>query len=382
MKDPSGLQIIHKDGPEDLGSGMDSEDVDDAVEDVTNTLLHSESSFSKLLKEIPEQSLELNEKETVETQLIEKTGITDPLEADQSSAITSLDLVSGVTQQKVSGPVTEADETKLLDSSTVNDLETTLPHSAKAENTSDSPCLMFNENGEPHALTLESRIPSEEADRCYPGDGGDFGKENDSAQQLDGADRLLTNQQINLTDVDKDLKITKENVKSQTESSFSEAPLCFTADMNTLHEDLKQKILSLLEKAHAADCRSSRLQAEAELLFKESIELRNECKSLSKEAAELLSIVTQQEVLHGQQMRQSPQDTEAEGSLCTSDRKPRNKEALSFLSKRTSKKKKAESRLQTLSKKYSFLRQEAPEIMRELHVLQQDLKNLPPHHSK
>lgn len=371
MKDPSSQPIIHEDGPEDLGSGIASEDVE-AVEDISTS--YSESSFSELLKDIPEQPL-AHEKETVEAPVSENTDITEA-EADQS-----LDLASDVTQQKESGPVTEVDESKLLDSSTFNNSETILPDSAKAENASDSPCPIFDGHGEPHVLCLESRIPSEETDSCYPGDGGDFGKENDCSEQHDGVNRFLTNQQLNLTGVDKDLEMIKANVKSQTESSSSEAPLCITADMNTLHEVLKQKILSLLEKAHAADCRSSHLQAEAELLFKESIELRNECKSLSKEAAELLSIVTQQEILHGHQSRQSPQDAEAESSFCTSDRKPRNKETLSFVSKRTSKKK-AESPIQTLSKKYSFLRQEAPEIMRELHVLQQDLKNLPPHQSK
>ncbi|XP_077335178.1 uncharacterized protein LOC143981065 isoform X2 [Lithobates pipiens] len=371
MKAQSSQPIKHEDGPEDLGSGIASEDVE-AVEDIS-TSLYSESSFSELLKDIPEQPL-AHEKETVEAPVSENTDITEA-EADQSSS-----LASDVTQQNVSGPVTEVDESKLLDSSTVNNSETILSDS-KAENSSDSPCPIFGGHREPHVLCLESRIPSEETDSFYPGDGADFGKENDCSEQHDGVNRFLTNQQLNLTGVDKDLKMIKANVKSQTESSSSEAPLCITADMNTLHEDLKHKILSLLEKAHAADCRSSHLQAEAELLFKESIELRNECKSLSKEAAELLSIVTQQEILHGHQSRQSPQDAEAESSLCTSDHKPRNKETLSFVSKRTSKKK-AESQLQTLSKKYSFLRQEAPEIMRELHVLQQDLKNLPPHHSK
>ncbi|XP_040178891.1 uncharacterized protein LOC120913185 isoform X2 [Rana temporaria] len=375
MKDPSSQPIIHEDGPEDLGSGIASQVVE-AVEDIS-TSLYSESNFSELLKDIPEQPL-AHEKETVEAPIIENTDLTEA-EADQSLDLPSLDLASDVTQQKESESDTEVDESKLLDSSTFNDSETVLPDSAKAENALDSPCPIFDGHEEPHVLGLESRIPSEETDGCYPGDGEDFGKENDHSEQHDGVNRFLTNQQLDLTGVDKDLKTIKANVKSQTESSSSEAP--FTADMNTLHEDLKRKILSLLEKAHAADCRSSHLQAEAELLFKESIELRHECKSLSKEAAELLSIVTQQEILHGHQRRQSLQDAEAESSLCISDHKPRTKETLSFVSKRTSKKK-AESQLQTLSKKYSFLRQEAPEIMRELHVLQQDLKNLPPHHSK
>ncbi|KAM5145462.1 uncharacterized protein ACMZJ9_012785 [Mantella aurantiaca] len=385
MEDPSDLQIIDEDGAEDVvESGIISEDVEETVEDIVNITLQPESNVTDSLKNKPEQHLALNEKEAVETPVIENTGIIEYLQDDQSSDLPSLDLVTDVGQLEVSEPVTEIDESKLHDRCAFNGSETALPDFTKAEIASGSPRSVFDGNGK---FCLESRIPSEETDCLYSGDGRDFRKEKDSSEQHDDVDRVLTNQQINLTDVNKDVKVIKANVESPSESGHSEEPLCITANMNTLHRDLKPKILSLLEKAHAADCRSSHLQAEAELLFKESIELRNECKSLSKEAAELLSIFTQQEVLHryGKYMHGSLVQIvrrSAECSLSTSDSKPRAKETLSFVSKRTSKKKKAENQLQILSKKYSFLRQEAPEIVRELHVLQQDLKNLSPHHSK
>ncbi|XP_072287172.1 uncharacterized protein [Pyxicephalus adspersus] len=370
VRGQSDLQVIPEDGPEDVESGSLSEDADDSQEDNIDTQSQPESSFSDSLKDVPEPPSALNEKET---------GIMEPFQATQSSELASMDIFLDSNSQNVTIAATEVSEIKLSDSYSFNGSETDLPDS-ESVNVSGSPCPINDENVKPHKLSLGSRIPYEETDSCNPSNEGDNKKENDSPKQLDGGNKVMKSQETNITDVSNDQNIIKTKVKSETESSFSGAPLCITADMNTLQENIKQKILSLLEKAHAADCRSSHLQAEAELLFKESIELRNECKSLSKEAAELLSIVTQQEVLHRHQKRQSQQDPEAEGS--TSNSIPRDKKTLSFVSKRTSKKKKEESQLQVLSKKYDFLRQEAPEIMRELHVLQQDLKNVPSHHNK
>ncbi|KAG8554421.1 hypothetical protein GDO81_003791 [Engystomops pustulosus] len=171
----------------------------------------------------------------------------------------------------------------------------------------------------------------------------------------------------------------KAQLKSVNKENSSEP----SAEMSTLRLDLEEKILSILEKAHAADCRSSHLQAGAELLWKESIELRNECKSLSKEAAELLAIFKKQSVVHRQSRRQITHGTKTIESLSTTDTKPSNKETLHFSSKGESRSmNKGEERLQFLSKKYDFIREEAPEIMRELNVLQQDLKSLPSYHSK
>ncbi|XP_040261130.1 uncharacterized protein LOC120977311 [Bufo bufo] len=174
-----------------------------------------------------------------------------------------------------------------------------------------------------------------------------------------------------------------EELKSVNKENSAEPSLCSSAEMSTLRLDLEEKILSILEKAHAADCRSSHLQAGAELLWKESIELRNECKSLSKEAAELLSIFKKQSAVQRQPRRQISQRIKTIGSpLSTTDSRP-SKETLCLSSKNNSRSvNKGEDQLKFLSKKYSFLREEAPEIMKELHVLQQDLKNLPARQSK
>ncbi|KAG9477857.1 hypothetical protein GDO78_013049 [Eleutherodactylus coqui] len=105
---------------------------------------------------------------------------------------------------------------------------------------------------------------------------------------------------------------------------------------------------------------------------------------MSKEAAELLSIFKKQTAVPRQPRRQSSHRTKTLGELLsTTDTKPSSKETLHFSSKNDSRNlNKGEDQLQFLSKKYNFLREEAPEIMRELHVLQQDLKSLPSHHSK
>ncbi|XP_063792470.1 uncharacterized protein LOC134948437 isoform X2 [Pseudophryne corroboree] len=257
--------------------------------------------------------------------------------------------------------------------------ETTFIESVKTENTSGLSCPTAAGDLKPHDNTepyLETKIPSL-VDGCQKApihcrsDNDDFITGNYSTPQHDGIAKALGSEEISLTDLTKDLQA---HVKSANEP--------ISAEMSTLHLDLEEKILSILEKAHAADCRSSHLQAEAELLWKESVELRNECKSLSKEAAELLSIFTQQTSVHRHPTRPGAHQAKAGGSI-PSDTKPSNKEALGSSSKANPRnKKKGEDQLQLLSKKYNFLRQEAPEIMRDLHVLQRDLKNLPPHHSK
>ncbi|XP_073446916.1 uncharacterized protein [Dendrobates tinctorius] len=198
-----------------------------------------------------------------------------------------------------------------------------------------------------------------------------------STEQQDGAEKLLGVEDVGHTDI-------KEELKPVNKEHLSEPSRGLSAEMSTLRSDLEEKILSIMEKAHAADCRSSHLQAGAELLWKESMELRNECKSLSKEAAELLSIFNQQRAVHRQPWRQSSQRTKAVGSLLTTtDTKLSDKETLSLGLKNESRDlNKREDRLQLLSRNYNFLREEAPEIMKELHVLQQDLKSLPSHHSK
>ncbi|XP_069604492.1 golgin subfamily A member 4-like [Ranitomeya imitator] len=197
-----------------------------------------------------------------------------------------------------------------------------------------------------------------------------------STEQHD-AEKLLGVDDVGHTDL-------KEELKPVNKEHLSEPSPGLSAEMSTLRSDLEEKILSIMEKAHAADCRSSHLQAGAELLWKESMELRNECKSLSKEAAELLSIFNQQRAVHRQPRRQSSQRTKAVGSLLsTTDTKLSDTETLSLSRKNDSRDlNKGEDRLQLLSKNYNFLREEAPELMKELHVLQQDLKSLPSHHSK
>ncbi|XP_068104356.1 uncharacterized protein [Hyperolius riggenbachi] len=387
--DPSYLQVIQEDVSEDTGPDFNSKDVN-KTEDICETCLQSESSTSDPLKEFPEQPLALD-RETTETLVTERTKIAEADRADENLKVTSVEQGLGLESkhERESHVVIQGSTEPLSFENKDNAFsgsETSLPESSNAESASGSPCLTFEGSLESNVHSMESVTSSviqgsEERHSCILNDGGDFLTETYSSEQHDGAD-FVRNEDINLADLNKDLKVLKTNVKSEAEPIVPEAPLGASADMNTLHADLERKITSLLEKAHAADCRSSHLQAEAELLFKESIELRNECKSLSKEAAELLSMFTQQGVLHRHQMGQITQNpAEAEQSIRTTDTKPRSKETLSLIRKRNSRKKKGENQLQSLSQKYDFLRQEAPEIMRELQDLQQDLKNLPPYNS-
>ncbi|XP_075691526.1 uncharacterized protein LOC142659353 [Rhinoderma darwinii] len=231
-----------------------------------------------------------------------------------------------------------------------------------------SPCL----DGSMSSLPAVSKRP----DNYLPKQTDNFITGEVSTEQHEDVDTPLRGEDVGQTDL-------KEELQSVNKGNSPEPSICSSSEMSTLRLDLEEKILSILEKAHAADCRSSHLQAGAELLWKESMELRNECKSLSKEAAELLSIFNKQSVVHRQQQRQSSQTTRTIGSiLTTTDTKPSSKESLSFGRKIDSRNVKGEDQLPFMSKKYNFLREEAPEIMRELHVLQQDLKSLPAHHSK
>ncbi|XP_056394284.1 uncharacterized protein LOC130290535 isoform X2 [Hyla sarda] len=245
-------------------------------------------------------------------------------------------------------------------------------------------CPTLDGNLKPHDLIVPSldgnmslpMVP-QSTDNYFPNQTDTFITKEVSIKQHDDIDKPIEGENIDQTDY-------KEELKAVNKENSSEPSLCSPAEMSTLRLDLEEKILSILEKAHAADCRSSHLQAGAELLWKESIELRNECQSLSKEAAELLSLFKKQSVVHRQPRRQSSMRTQAVGSLIsTADRKPSNKETLNFSSKNDSRNtNKGEDQLKFLSKKYDFLREEAPEIMRELHVLQQDLKSLSSHHNK
>ncbi|XP_066436823.1 uncharacterized protein [Eleutherodactylus coqui] len=254
--------------------------------------------------------------------------------------------------------------------------------SVRIADTSKEQCPTLDGNLKPHDIIVPSLDgnmslpPVSKSTDNFPKQTDNCIMEEVSSEHHDDVDKSLGGEDICETDL-------KEELKSVIEENSSEPP-CSSAEMSTLHLDLEEKILSILEKAHAADCRSSHLQAGAELLWKESIELRNECKSLSKEAAELLSIFKKQTAVPRQPRRQSSHRTKTLGELLsTTDTKPSSKETLYFSSKNDSRNiNKGEDQLQFLSKKYNFLREEAPEIMRELHVLQQDLKSLPSHHSK
>ncbi|XP_073495952.1 uncharacterized protein [Phyllobates terribilis] len=256
--------------------------------------------------------------------------------------------------------------------------------SLRNEDTSIEQCPIIDGDVKPHDITVPCldgymSLPtaSKSTDTYSPTQTDHFRSLEVSTEQHDGAEKLLGVEDVGHTDL-------KEELKPVNKEHLSEPSPGLSAEMCALRSDLEEKILSIMEKAHAADCRSSHLQAGAELLWKESMELRNECKSLSKEAAELLSIFNQQRAVHRQPRRQSSQKTKAVGSLLTTtDTKLSDKETLSLGRKYDSRDlNKGEDRLQLFSKKYNFLREEAPEIMKELHVLQQDLKSLPSHHSK
>ncbi|XP_069842017.1 uncharacterized protein [Dendropsophus ebraccatus] len=255
----------------------------------------------------------------------------------------------------------------------------------KTKDASNEQCPTLDGNPKPHDITVPSlddnvSLPtiSKITDSHFPNQTDNFITGEVFTEQHDDIDNAIGGESTDQTDLKEELK------QSVTKGNSSEPSLCSPAEMSTLRTELEEKILSLLQKAHAADCRSSHLQAGAELLWKESIELRNECKSLSKEAAELLSLFKKPSMVHRQQRRQIPHRTNAVGSLSrTTDTTPSSKETLNFGSKNDSRNiNKGEDQLQFLSKKYNFLREEAPEIMRELHILQQDLKSLPSHHSK
>ncbi|XP_075040971.1 uncharacterized protein LOC142100945 isoform X2 [Mixophyes fleayi] len=376
---PSDLQGIKvcsaKDG--DLDSDFISECA--AMGNIHDIGLQAECSTLDSGEGSPEQPATLNDTEDFIT---EKTSMGEP---DRSYECESVD--KGLNPDVHENGISDAVTTATLTGTTLNDSKEDAcigsETSVKSAINSGLPCPTFHGNLEPHDIiepyldgeTSSLIQRSQQANSPCPSDGCDDITGSYSTEPRDGADKALGSEEIRLTDLAKDLQAS---VKSPNESILSEP----SAEMSTLHLHLEEKIMAILEKAHAADCRSSHLQAEAELLWKESTELRNECKSLSKEAAELLSLFTQQSVVHRHPMKQSSHKTKAGGSLL-SDTKPRNKETLSLSSKANPRsKKKGEEQLQLLSKKYDFLRQEAPEIMRELHVLQRDLKSLPPHHSK
>ncbi|KAM4020973.1 uncharacterized protein ACNLHF_001150 isoform 1-T2 [Anomaloglossus baeobatrachus] len=278
----------------------------------------------------------------------------------------------------------------------VTDAGTTLSESKEASITESTSKPVRNEDAsveqcpkiDEHVKPLDATVPcldgymslpteSKSTDAYSPIQTDHFRSLEVSTDQHDGAGKLLGVEDVGHTDLKEELKpVNKENLSEPSPGS--------SAEMSTLRSDLEEKILSIMEKAHAVDCRSSHLQAGAELLWKESMELRNECKSLSKEAAELLSIFNKQRAVHRQPRRPTSQRTMAVGSLVTTtDTKPSDKETLSLNRKNDSRHlNKGEDQLKVLNKKYNFLREEAPEIMRELHVLQRDLKSLPSQHSK
>ncbi|CAH2316414.1 Hypothetical predicted protein [Pelobates cultripes] len=213
----------------------------------------------------------------------------------------------------------------------------------------------------------------------------DFDSENPSLALQGGVKGSSGIAKTNSTD---DHAHVKVQAKPRVENDPSGETFDIHDEGDTLHINLEKKILSLLEKAHAADCRSSHLQVEAEHLWKESLKLRNACQSLTSEAAELLSIFSQQRVGHRHTVEQSAdkhaQEVRGRGPNNTKQRK---KEALNFsintnTEQVNSKRLKGEDQVQQLCKKYNFLRQEAPEVMRELNSLQEDLKSLPQLQSK
>ncbi|XP_041429106.1 uncharacterized protein LOC108704499 isoform X2 [Xenopus laevis] len=206
-----------------------------------------------------------------------------------------------------------------------------------------------------------------------------------SVDRFDGVGETLVSEESRLTDPS---TITKANCSAAPETHLSDQPFLVASELSTLNMDLKEKMLAVLEKAHAVDCRSSHLQAEAELLWKQSKELRNECKSLSKEAAEVLSMISQQGALQRQPMGEGSYRTTrgSRESLNASEIHQRKEKTLtSKANKQDSQPKlltKENDQLRVLSKKFEFLRKEAPEVMRELNSLQHQLKCHPEVKSK
>ncbi|XP_031748265.1 uncharacterized protein LOC100486894 isoform X2 [Xenopus tropicalis] len=208
--------------------------------------------------------------------------------------------------------------------------------------------------------------------------------ESHSIDHCDGVEETLVSTETRLTDPP---TINKASSSPAPETHLSDQPFLSASEMSTLHMDLKEKMLALLEKAHAVDCRSSHLQ-EAELLWKQSEELRNECKSLSKEAEELLSMISQQGALHRQPIGEDPYRTTrgSRDSLNASEIHHRKAKTLTNKANKLDSQPKVlakeNEQLRVLSKKYDFLRKEAPEVMKELSSLQHQLKCHPEVKSK
>ncbi|XP_075434439.1 uncharacterized protein LOC142471890 [Ascaphus truei] len=220
-----------------------------------------------------------------------------------------------------------------------------------------------------------------------PSEAGDLISESPTAEGSGGVDEALRTETTTLTDPHIFIKVKK---KKSEKINLSGQLLPPPDELKTLRINLEGKILTVLEKANAADSRSSRLQAEAELLWKLSKELKNECKSLSKEAAQLLMLFRQQGVVHRPQLGQGAlkETRGGEEPLGTSDTKQLKEAALSSTNNTNKNgatpdmKIKGEDHLRFLSRRYNFLQQEAPDLVGGLNSLQHDLRNFPQLHSK
>ncbi|OCT65524.1 hypothetical protein XELAEV_18041762mg [Xenopus laevis] len=103
---------------------------------------------------------------------------------------------------------------------------------------------------------------------------------------VDDSSSITESHSVDLFDgVEETLSLRRVSSSAASETHLSDQPFLAAGELSTLHMDLEANMLAVLEKTHTVDCRSSHLQAEAEL--------RNECQSLSKEATELLSMINQ-----------------------------------------------------------------------------------------
>ncbi|KAM3911087.1 uncharacterized protein RB166_019807 isoform 1-T2 [Leptodactylus fuscus] len=374
--DSSNLQMVEiHDG--NFTSGFNSEST--AVENGHDLGAQSEGNICDSWKELTEESVTLKDAETEKDSVEEMTNSCQHLSIKSGNKDPNLD----VKHEELSDTEAYVSYTRTaLAKSKEDALTEAESEPARTEDISKEQCPTLDGNLKPHIIGSCSDVSmclppvSENTEHNIPKQTDHFIVGNGSTDQPHD-DRPLGGEDIDQTDL-------KEELKSVNKGNSTEPSPSSPAEMSTLRLDLEEKILSILEKAHAADCRSSHLQAGAELLWKESIELRNECKSLSKEAAELLSIFKKQSAVQRQPRRQGSHRTKTVGSLLsTTDTKPCNKETLNVSSANDSRGiNKGDKQLQFLSKQYNFLRDEAPEIMRDLHVLQQDLKSLPTHPNK
>lgn len=378
--DASNLQMAEmpKSLDENFTSGFDSDSV--AVQNGHHLDLQSEGDICDSWKGLTNESVSHKDAKT------ENDSMEEPDHSYQGTSIKSgnKDLDLDVNYERVSDTETYVTYPGTAPPKSKEDAFTeSESESMRNNDISKEQCPTLDGNLKPHDIivpcldgNMSLPMVSKSTDKDFPKQTDSFITEEVSTDQHDEVDNPLGVEDTVHTDL--------KELKSVNIENSSEPSLCSSAEMPTLRLDLEEKIMSVLKKAHAADCRSSHLQAGAELLWKESIELRNECNSLCKEAAELFTIFKTQSVVHRQPRRQISHRTKTVESLfSTTDSKPSSKETLNFSSKNDSRNiNKGENHLQFISKKYNFLREEAPEIMRELHVLQQDLKSLPSHHSK